>query len=158
VDITFSKPSVKEDKKIIEMYKTDYQNVPLAISGITEYLKNKTFPLYTIIAKDEDKVVGNLMWRVRGFTEVGQADLMELVVHKDYQGHGIGTRLLEKGVDDIMKYFKSHGTKATALLVTTDDDNEQGIKFYEKKGFKRIAHLGPLLRNEILYCLDLGED
>ena len=134
-----------------------YQGSKLSERGVKEYLETYNIPIHVIVAKDGDKIIGTLMWMRRGYIEVGIADILEVEVSDDYQRKGIGKKLIEKCIQDVKEYFSERNSSADTLTVSTDDDNLQGIKFYEKMGFKKVAHLGPMLRNEILYANDLSD-
>lgn len=60
------------------------------------------------------------------------AELTELYVHPDYWGEGIGTALLEAGIDRL-----PDATEGIVLEVFAD--NERGRGFYEAQGFEQTG-------------------
>jgi ribosomal-protein-alanine N-acetyltransferase len=76
-----------------------------------------------LVAKDENKVVGYI-----GIEKIlDEKHIINLAVHPDYQGKGIGKRLLQQVLNDEEVFF---------LEVRTS--NETARKIYERLGFKVI--------------------
>lgn len=57
-----------------------------------------------------------------------QAELFAIYLMPDIQGQGIGTALLQHGIQVLLD--------ATTLIVCVEKDNLKGIHFYNAKGFK----------------------
>lgn len=87
--------------------------------------------LYHVVVKDGQKNIA--MGRLIG--DGIYFMIVDLVVRPEYQGKGIGTRML----DEILKYIKSslpEGARASVQLIA-----EKGKEnFYIKSGFKTIPH------------------
>jgi len=78
-----------------------------------------------VIAFDEEKIVGYL---IGSYHFGGVTNVMWLAVHDDYQGRGIGRKLINKYIFII----KKKGAHKIYLTVT----NKKNIIFYEKLGFE----------------------
>ena len=61
-----------------------------------------------------------------------EAGLKELYVHPDHWGRGVGTRLLEAGLEVLPG-------DVTRLRVETLAENERARRFYEARGFERTG-------------------
>jgi len=103
-------------RKSVEFYDIPEAEVALA-------LQKSDF----IIAAEAD---GDAVGMARLITDGTQALIMDVVVHPDYQGSGIGRGLMER----IIKYIES--MKGSRLLVNLLTDSTK-IAFYEKLGFHR---------------------
>jgi len=92
---------------------------------LSKQIKNEKF--YFPIAFDGNEVVGIA---TSGMREEGIVDLFRFYVLPEYQGKGIGTKLLSM-VEE--KYPEAKTVKAYV-----DVNNQQGIEYYERRGFKKI--------------------
>lgn len=89
-------------------------------------VKNST---YVVTCWDGDKLVG----LARGMSDdVSIFYLQDILVNPDYQGKGIGTRLLKHCLEN----YKDVRHK---VLITDDDDRL--FRFYESFGFKNLKKL-----------------
>ncbi|MCD6502721.1 MAG: N-acetyltransferase [Thermoplasmata archaeon] len=68
------------------------------------------------------------------------AEVHEIVVHPDYQGLGIGRRLMEAALN----YGKSRGRKVSELWVGVENHNAR--RFYKRLGFEEREIKGIWLR------------
>jgi putative acetyltransferase len=87
---------------------------------------------YSLVACVEDEVVGNLSlhtsptrWRMRHVGSIGMA------VRDDWQGKGIGTRLMEAALD-----LADNWLNLTRIELCVWVDNAAGIALYKKFGFE----------------------
>jgi len=90
----------------------------------------KFFRKTCFLAKEGEKVVGIVL----GFLDEVDGDvgfIHELGVLAEYRGQGIATEL----IDEFGKAVKSMGGRKVAL--TTLDNNQRAIAFYENRGFSR---------------------
>lgn len=78
-----------------------------------------------LLAFDKEKIVGYL---IGGHHFGGIATIMWIAVDEDYQGKGIGKKLL----NNFISLLKKEGAHKINLTVT----NKRNIGFYEKFGFK----------------------
>lgn len=67
--------------------------------------------------------------QVAGMIAYNQTEISQLYIHNEYQGNGIGQRLLEKAKE------QSSGR----LTLYTFEVNKKAQRFYEKHGFKIIG-------------------
>ncbi|AFL95606.1 putative acetyltransferase, GNAT family [Thermococcus cleftensis] len=94
------------------------------------------------VAKIGDEIVGFIVcdddWysKYEGRT-VGA--IHEFVVDKNYQGHGIGRRLMEK----CLEYLGKHNDR---IELWVGEKNEGAIRFYEGYGFKKVGQSGIWVR------------
>ncbi|HEX7018299.1 MAG TPA: GNAT family N-acetyltransferase [Patescibacteria group bacterium] len=92
---------------------------------LTKQIENPKF--YFPIALFEDKVVGIA---TSAENETGIVEVFRLYILPEYQGHGIGTELLEK--------VSEHYPHAELLRIYVEENNQSAIAFYEHKGFKKL--------------------
>lgn len=88
----------------------------------------------TVLARDGERLVGmcRVMWD-GGLT----AEIMNVVVHPDYQGQGIGRRLMELLIAEIEKLGVRHITLGSAVGKEA---------FYEQFGFVVRETVTPMIR------------
>lgn len=60
-----------------------------------------------------------------------EAQLRAVYLHPNYWGHGIGTEMFEKGLEEIPKSIK-------VLKVESLEENDIGRGFYRKLGFEKM--------------------
>ena len=95
---------------------------------LKEDIKNKNY--YYLVAKNnQKKIVGYI-----GISYVlDEADIISIVVHKDYTKNGIATLLLQ----EIFKFAKDNNIQK--LMLEVRNSNIAAQKLYEKHGFKQIT-------------------
>lgn len=94
---------------------------------INRYLhKSKIF-----IAKDEDEVLGALALKVQG----DEAEIMNVAVDEKWQGHGIGSKLINHAIQF------SRDSKVSKLLMGTAETSEDQLRLYQKLGFRKIGRI-----------------
>jgi len=106
---------------------------------ITEHdRKNLMDPFGEIIASDglitlmvsDEQPIGSFVLKRISNTE---CELSKFTIHKNYRGIGLGTRLLEKAIEEA-------GSKGYhSILLFTHHKLAEATKLYSKKGFKEIS-------------------
>jgi len=89
------------------------------------------------VAEADEKIVGVIEMRVfSDFVEGSPiAIITNLIVEKNYRKLGIGSKLMERAIEDAEKQ------NAIEIHVWTEFDNQQAIKLYTEHGFKKRAIL-----------------
>lgn len=81
-------------------------------------------------------VVGyaHLRWgeETKAFVQAGEAGLTELYVHPDHWAEGVGTALLDRGLERLP-------ASVDLVRLETLADNEIGREFYEARGFEQTG-------------------
>lgn len=90
-----------------------------------------------LLADDDGDVVGNgyFIWdseRTSPHVDANESELRMLHVHPDRWGEGIGTQLLEEGLERLPE-------SSERLVLNTFEENEIGKSFYESRGFDEIG-------------------
>ncbi|KZE36528.1 GNAT family acetyltransferase [Bhargavaea cecembensis] len=80
------------------------------------------------VAEHEGSVVG--FANFFRLPQTGDAELSAIYLLPFYQGQGLGTALLERGIGDL--------SDAGRLYITVERDNENGRQFYESRGFSSV--------------------
>lgn len=62
--------------------------------------------------------------------ENDEVELAAIYIYPDFQGAGVGTALLQKGINEI--------DRIKAILIDVEKENKIGTTFYNAKGFKVI--------------------
>lgn len=84
---------------------------------------------YFLVARVGKKIVG-----FAGFKKIlDEADIMNIVVHKDFRGRGVGSKLLE----NLIVYAKDNNLKILNLEV--NEKNLYAIRLYNKFGFNNVG-------------------
>ena len=91
---------------------------------------------HAITAWDKHRLVG----LIRSMDDNGySANIDLLLVHKDYQGQGIATHMIEKLLDEI-KHIQ---------YISTSPNESKNFKLYTRFGFQIIADAGLLQKTNI---------
>lgn len=109
-----------------------------------------------LVADVDGRVRGYAVFRwgedTKAFVGPDEAGLKEIYVHPEYWGEGIGTALLEAGLDLLPE-------DATALRLETLAENDRGRAFYESRGFERTGtvatELGDRSLDSVVYTREL---
>lgn len=110
----------------------NYKDVDDMIAENTHNIENGTIDIFTLF--DDAKLIGELHVKYdnedKDFAEKGKrAYLFAFRVHKDYQGKGLGSYLLETVIDELSNIGYHE------LTVGVEDDNSRARYMYEKHGF-----------------------
>ena len=81
-----------------------------------------------LVAEAEDKIAG--FANFSPVNEQGQTELSAIYLYPEYQGHGIGSALLDKGITMLENLKEVH--------LDVEKDNTIGTNFYKAKGFKIV--------------------
>lgn len=141
------KPAIKVDNslRIREMSEGNLQEVTEvdnssfakiwqnSLNGVTTGFKQSTIATIACIAK---KIVG---YQISTLTS-GGGHLARLAVLPDFQGHGIGTGL----VNDLLVRFYRRGI--SNVTVNTQISNRSSLAIYQKTGFTRTAEEFPVYK------------
>lgn len=132
MDILRAKPEDLE--QILSVQHLAYQsqarlNNDFSIPALVETLEEikRDFPLYVVLkAVDEGRIVGSVRGRIDG----GTCLVGRLFVHPDYQGKGLGIRLLTEieAACPISRYE-----------LFTSDKSVNNIRLYERLGYVRFG-------------------
>ena len=82
-----------------------------------------------LVAKDGERVIGFVGYGDHGAEEPDVGEIFALYVLPEYQGMGIGWRLMEAGLKELSAFPK--------ICLWALRDNARAIRFYEKWGFRR---------------------
>lgn len=69
--------------------------------------------------------------------------LVRIAVHPNYNGQGIGARLMAEAI----RFFK--GARSTRIMLNTQEENTHAHRLYEWFGFVRIQQIGFVLRQSL---------
>lgn len=122
--------SKMQDEDIEEALLTEQShNIHILSKNILkEDIKNKNYN-YLVAKNNNGKIIGYI-----GISYVlDSADIISIVVHKDYTQKGIATLLLQ----EIFAFAKENNIQKIMLEVRSS--NLPAQKLYEKHGFKQIA-------------------
>ena len=122
--------SKMQDEDIEEALLTEQShNIHILSKNILkEDIKNKNYN-YLVAKNNDGKIIGYI-----GISYVlDSADIISIVVHKDYTQKGIATLLLQ----EIFAFTKENNIQKIMLEVRRS--NLPAQKLYEKHGFKQIA-------------------
>ncbi len=110
----------------------NYKDIDDMISENTRNIQNGIVDVFALFYND--KLIGELHVKYdsedKNFAEKGKrAYLFAFRVHKDYQGKGLGSYLLEAVIDELTN------SGYHELTVGVEDDNIRARYMYEKHGF-----------------------
>ncbi|MCK5716072.1 MAG: N-acetyltransferase [Thiomargarita sp.] len=130
--------SVEHDKKLIKkVHKNafDESEGDIVSQLAMDILEDKTtLPILSLVAEQDNKIIGNVIFsavEIKGGEDVSAYILAPLAVIKFMQRKGIGTLLINKGLE----MLKERGAE---IVLVYGDPN-----YYKHTGFKANHHLEP---------------
>ena len=127
MDLKLSKMSIEDLKSIKNVLTSEFDNF-WSYDVLEEELECDNS--YVIVAKvDENTIVGFAGLKVI----LDEADIMNIVVKKDFRHNGIGSILL----DDLINYSKKLNLKTITLEV--NENNLSAIRLYDKFSFDKLG-------------------
>ena len=75
---------------------------------------------------------------------VGTLELVQIGVKQEYQGQGIGSKLLPESIDQYVQKIRILDGEPYAVYLTTSEDNPVGQKLYRKFGFEEAGRMNDL--------------
>ena len=93
----------------------------------------RAFPrMMLFCAVKAEQVVGYIMWNQKsGFRQEVVLELEQLAVDPNEQGHGVGTRLIDRSLALVRDLLAENGSRVKHIVVTTRADN-QAQQLYKK--------------------------
>lgn len=127
MDLKLSKMSIEDLKSIKNVLASDFDNF-WSYDVLEEELECDNS--YVIVAKvDENTIVGFAGLKVI----LDEADIMNIVVKKDFRHNGIGSILLE----NLINHSKDLNLKTITLEV--NENNLSAIRLYDKFSFDKLG-------------------
>ena len=127
MELKLSKMSIEDLKSIKNVLASDFDNF-WSYDVLEEELECDNS--YVIVAKvDENTIVGFAGLKVI----LDEADIMNIVVKKDFRHNGIGSVLLE----NLINYSKDLNLKTITLEV--NENNLSAIRLYDKFSFDKLG-------------------
>ena len=93
-----------------------------------EMMKKRLIHSLMLVAEVENKIVG--FANFSPVNEKGEVELSAIYFYPEYQGYGIGSALLDKGVSNLENLKE--------IYINVEKDNTIGTNFYKAKGFKIV--------------------
>lgn len=118
----------------------DVQNNFLRAAYHDEMMKRRMEHSYMLVAELKGEVVG-----FANFSKVnveGEAELSAIYLLPKVQGNGIGTALLNKGIQ-MVKGVRS-------IFLDVEKNNKVGVHFYEAKGFQVVKEYDDVFDGHVL--------
>ena len=129
-DLVIGEAANEDIEGIIEVLETIYlQDVAWAERAIKKLLATENYVI--LVAELDDQVVGFIDYYILAsiFEKWNEETINNLFINKDYQGKGVGSRLLE----EVIKRTDEIGI--VELHVGPEKKNERAIRLYKKHGF-----------------------
>ena len=139
-NIIFKKATI-DDKNEIAKVLLDFYNMNDLSEGINAFLSEVDKGFHYIVALEQDKIIGLVTWLMHGLPKHGLFELDRICILSESRGKGIGSKLVNKLVDDANGWYKEHGGSIRKLYLLTHEDNFNAHIFYEKIGFKHESTL-----------------
>lgn len=125
--------NIEDSEKILSLQKLAYQseaeiyqdyNIPPLMQTIEEI--KREFGVQTFLKASDEK--GDIIGSVRAYSKNDSCYIGRLIVHPEWQGKGIGTKLMsaiEEHFSGVQRYELFTGTKSVG-----------NIRFYKRLGYK----------------------
>lgn len=103
-----------------------------------------------IIASAGPRLAGFVSWRPWAEPRHRFAELYHVGVHPDFQGAGIGDRLMRALEEHLHPHFQQFGYPGCRMVfVLTHAINEQAQAFYARHGYRAVATLPEFFRENM---------
>lgn len=124
---TIIRSMLSEDVPYIHSLKKDY--IELDWSENSFYKEVRCKKSISLVAETEDKLTGYIIAKL----VINDAQILNLFVHRDFRGQGIGSLLLEALISRLR--YK----EIESVFLETRQNNKIAISLYENFGFKQVA-------------------
>ena len=138
--IIFKKATI-DDKNEIAKVLLDFYNMSDLNEAINAFLSEIEKDFHYIVAIEQDKIIGLVTWLMHGLPKHGLFELDRICILSESRGKGIGSKLVNKLVDDARGWYEKQGGSIRKLYLLTHEDNLNAHNFYEKTGFKHESTL-----------------
>lgn len=131
-DLVIREASSDDVNGIIEVLKTSYlQDEAWARKALEKLSAIKNYVI--LVAELDRKIVGFIDYYILPsiWEKWNEATINYLFVHKNYQGRGVGSKLLK----EVIKQTDKMGIME--LHVGTEKENKRAIRLYKKHGFRK---------------------
>ena len=126
INTSFNKLSLKEIDSIVSIEK-DSSKHPWTKKQLSESIANPNILSYILIL--ESKIIGYIL----AMPSIDSADILNVVIHKDFQRKGFGSNLIAKLTKELNK------KKIKTIFIEVRKSNLSAISFYLSLGFKEIS-------------------
>lgn len=153
-DITINLATQIDKFELIKFFQ-HYKNQDLIENRVSCYLSHN----FTVVAKDQQKIVGVLQWYLKENPKAGVVEFEEIFVLEKYRRQGIGTKILIQAISSVQDHFKKLAIRPRKIYLFVSQNNTPARALYEKVGFVNISPVGTLfndLETELFYCLNLS--
>lgn len=113
---------------------------------------------HTIVAKDNQKIIGTIQWLIKENPNQGVVEFEEVNVNLAYQKQGVGSKLMKNSIESVKNFFNQNNLKLRKIYLFVSESNLIAQRFYNKFGFKNEAKIKNLFSNletELLFVLDI---
>ncbi len=151
--ISISRATIK-DKKAVSEYLKHYGAPKIAKKRAECYLLHN----HTVLAKDDDKLVGMLQWQIKKDPHAGVAEFEESHVLEKYRNKGIGSQLLDFAIGYVADEFQKINIAPRKIFLFVSENKADARGLYEKHRFARIGGAGCLFSDkeiELLYAREM---
>jgi ribosomal protein S18 acetylase RimI-like enzyme len=125
-----------EEKDLLEvanLYRTEYSEKPYNEKWdeetTTEIVKNYFKKSKILVAEDNQRVIGFIIFGTFQWSDGQRGHIKEIVITKEFQGQGIGTKLMKKAEEDLSK-------SNIKIIRLSAHIESRAINLYHKLGFK----------------------
>ena len=126
ISTSFKKLSLKEIDSIVSIEK-DSSEHPWTSQQLSESIANSNNLNYILVL--ESKIIGYIL----AIPSIDSADILNIVIHKDFKRKGFGSNLIAKLTKELNK------KKIKTIFIEVRKSNLSAISFYLSLGFKEIS-------------------
>lgn len=107
----------------------DVQANFLKMAYNSEQLQRRLEHSLFLVAEEGERIVGFANYST--VKEDGSAELAAIYLHPQYQGKGIGSALLKRGIEEL--------SGVRSVWINVEKENWSGLSFYAAKGFEVVG-------------------
>lgn len=98
----------------------------------------------TMLALQDENLVGSLSWDTRGGYDDGVIELVSIGINENFKRQGIATKLVKSFIAEATEFYSSRGYCLRVIILFMERQNEVARKFYANLGFIEEAVLSKL--------------
>jgi ribosomal protein S18 acetylase RimI-like enzyme len=152
--ISISEATLKDSDQLKQFF-SHYKIKDYIVKRVNCYLGCN----HTIVAKDDEKIIGTIQWLIKEDPNLGVVEIEEVNVLMAYQKQGIGSKMMGFTLNSIKKYFQENNLNLRKIYLFVSESNLAAQKFYEKFGFQKITSIKNLFsdyENEYFYLINFN--
>lgn len=146
VDVSIRKQTPEDDPQVIDLYRRAAPDLPgMTVDEYRGFLASipEDVPRMRLVAERDGNFVAQGTTIRRFWVGEVPSYQVDVVVHPDQRGHGIGTRVADRVLKTTAEF------DAARIFADVREGHQAGTRFVERYGFSPTGHVGRLSRLDV---------